>query len=88
MTTQKNAVEVNVTSAVETGATIEWFENSAATTGNIGTGTTWATGDPYSAITNKTYYARQHKGACFSDPAAAAVVKIVNCPIPNVTIGD
>ena len=88
MTTQTNPVEVNVTSTVEAGATIEWFENSAATTGSLGTGTTWEPPISYSAVTNKTYYARQHKGACFSDPAAAAVVTIVDCPIPTVTISN
>ncbi|MCQ2606745.1 MAG: hypothetical protein MJ204_09465 [Bacteroidales bacterium] len=87
MTTQSNPVEVNVTSALTTGASAKWFESATSTADVKGTGASWKTGDATNMVLNKEYYARQEKGGCYSD-ATAALVKIVPCPIPSVLISD
>jgi hypothetical protein len=89
MNTQSNAVTVKVTSALETGAVAQWFTSETSTASKAGEGRSFATGDDPSKTVEKSYYARQYSaaGGCYSEPTAAAV-KIVPCPIPQVTISD
>ena len=94
MTSQKNDVVVKVTSAVESGASIHWFDYESGMSPDVrknktdnGDGTTWNTGLPYDRETERTYYARQYDGSaeCYSE-ATEAVVRLVPCPIPNVIV--
>jgi hypothetical protein len=89
MTTQVNPVTVRVTSSRENGAVIKWYANENAMTTSLGEGERWETGDATDMIWDKKYYARQYSaaGGCFSEPTEA-IVKIVPCPIPQVTIDD
>ena len=89
MTTQKNPIEVKVTSSVESGAVVKWFTNETSTATSLGEGATWQTGDATDMVWNKKYYARQYSaaGGCYSEPTEA-LVKVVPCPIPTVTISD
>lgn len=94
MTSQKNDVVVKVTSEIESGATIHWFDYEAGMSPDVrknktdnGDGATWNTGLAYDREIEKTYYARQYEGSagCYSE-ATEALVRLVSCPIPNVTV--
>ena len=89
MTTQKNPIEVKVTSSVESGAVVKWFTNETSVATSVGEGNTWQTGDAVDMTWNKNYYARQYSaaGGCYSEPTEA-LVKVVPCPIPAVTISN
>ncbi|MBR3981371.1 MAG: hypothetical protein IKJ98_09445, partial [Bacteroidales bacterium] len=87
MTTQSNPVEVKVTSTMTQGASAKWFDSETLVNNELGTGTTWATGDATSQTIDKNYYARQYKEGCYSE-STVANVKIVPCPIPSVVISD
>ena len=94
MTSQKNDVVVKVTSEIESGATIHWFDYEAGMSPDVrknkidnGDGAIWNTGLAYDRETEKTYYARQYEGTagCYSE-ATEALVRLVPCPIPTVTV--
>ena len=94
MTSQTNDVAVKVTSEIEDGASIHWFDYEAGMSPDVrknktdnGNGATWNTGLPYDREVEKTYYARQYDGSanCYSE-ATEALVRLVPCPIPNVII--
>ena len=85
MTSQSNPVEVSVTSSVESD--IQWFETSSSTVISVGTGKNFNTGLSPSIKTNKSYFARQYKDGCYSEPTEATIT-IVDCPIPSVMISD
>ncbi len=85
MTTQnKDAV---VAAELQGGTTIHWFANLIGGS-ELGTGTSWVTGDKGNvAIDGKTYFAAQEKSGCFSE-RSEALVRIIDCPIPSVVISD
>ena len=85
MTSQSYPVKVSVTSPVE--SEIQWFETSSSTSNSAGTGVELNTGISTSAKTNKSYFARQYKDGCYSEPTEATIT-IVDCPIPSVIISD
>ena len=88
MTSQTNPVTVKITSTLDAGAEPRWFETQLAMDNAKGTTATWQTGDAYDRVTtDKKYYARQYKDGCYSEPTEA-VINIVPCPIPEVTIKD
>lgn len=87
LTSQTNPTEVKVTSDLDEGASIKWFENATSTANEKGQGTEWLTGDATDAVMTKSYFARQYKDNCYSE-ATEAIVKLIKCPIPEVLIDN
>ena len=72
-----NASASNTTNAkrlaLTGGASAKWFDSETLVNNELGTGTTWATGDATSQTIDKNYYARQYKEGCYSESTVANV---------------
>lgn len=87
MTSQSNPVVVEVVSVPQSGSSIEWFSTETAKTNPLAVGLQFDTQIDKTKPVETSFYARQHDGACYSEPQKAQV-KIVACPIPSVSIDD